>query len=171
MAITVFATRQQLRQAEPPKSEGRAQFVVGQGPGGGDGLTFATGSEVFQWSSNQTPGAQQPSGILGAWVDATGLSTGKTLQIKTPNQTFQFAAGAQGYIPITAQMPFTATISSPNGGTGTVTVIFYNYNPLFTGSVATAPAAGSETGSGGGSPGYSGGGYQPGRGGENQPEL
>lgn len=155
MAINLFASFTRLRQAEPP--EGRAMYSLGAGPGGGDGLTFATGNEVFQFNSNQIPGPQRPSGILGMWVDATNLTAGKNLIIKTANQIFVFAGGAQGYIPITSPVPFNVSVST-NGGLGTVAVILYNYNPLFTGSVTTAPAVGgSSGGSGSGSQGSGGG--------------
>lgn len=151
-----------MRQPEPP--EGRAAFPLGSGNGGGDGLDFAVGTEVFQFNTNQIPGPQRPSGIQGMWVDASSLTVGKNLTITTPTQTFVFAGGNQGYIPITVGVPLTLKITS-NGGTGTVFIILYNYNPLFTGSVSTAPVtpAGGGTGgsgtsgSGGGSGDYSGG--------------
>lgn len=135
-------------------------FPLGQGSGGGDGLTFVTGAEVFQFNSNQIPGPQRPTGILGMWVDATNLTAGKNLIIKTPTQTFIFAGGNQGYIPITASVPFTMSVST-NAGTGTVVVILYNFNPLFTGSVAVAPPVAGGTGTvgtaGSGSSGVGGG--------------
>jgi hypothetical protein len=171
MATNLFATKTGLRQPEPPKSEGRAMYVLGSGPGGGDGMTFTTGSEVYEWTSNQLPGPKQPSGILGAWVDAAGIESGKNLIVQTPTQTFQFAGGTQGYVPITSSMPFSLKVSTSGSGTGTANVTLYNYNPLFTGSVATAPGGSGSSGSPGSS-GYSGsgaGGNQGGGG--NRPEL
>ena len=152
--IQLYSGFLKLRQPEPP--EGRAAFSLGAGNGGGDGMDFAVGTETFQFNTNQIPGPQRPSGILGMWVDATNLTAGKNLIITTPTQTFVFGGGNQGYIPITAGVPFTMKITS-NGGTGTVFIILYNYNPLFTGSVSTAPAAGSSSGGSTGS-GTSGGG-------------
>ena len=152
-----FTQAIKLRQAEPP--EGRTMYPVGTGDGGGDGLNFATGNEVFQFSTNQVRGPQRPSAIMGAWVDASAMAAaaGKNIVITTPFQTFVFAAGNQGYIPVTVQPgPFTCTIKAQGGATGLLNLIFYNYNPLFTGSVATAPAAGGG-GSGGGTSGGSGG--------------
>jgi hypothetical protein len=155
----LFATLVGLRQPEPP--EGRKMLVLGTGPGGGDGLNFAVGTEVFQFNSNQSPGAQKLSGILGAWVDASNLTAGKNLVLQTATQKFVIAGGSQAYVVFTSTMPFSLSISS-GGGTGTVTVILYNYNPLFTGTVAGAPVGASGTGgsSGGGSggTGYQGGG-------------
>lgn len=157
MNTNLFANGTKLRQAEPP--EGRAMYVLGQGSGGGDGLDFVTGAEIFVFNSNQVSGPQHPTGILGAWVDATSLTAGKNLIIKTPTQTFIFAGGNQGYIPITSPMPFTIQVST-NGGTGVVAIILYNYNPLFTGSVAVAPtttgggSAGSGSGGSGGGSGF-----------------
>lgn len=129
------------------------------GTNGGDGMVFATGAEQFQFSTEQIPGPQRPSAIMGAWVDASAMAAaaGKNIVITTPWQTIIFAAGNQGYIPITVQRgPFTCVISAQGAAIGTLKVIFYNYNPLFTGSVATAPASGG-SGSGGGSSGGSSG--------------
>lgn len=158
MPTNLFASFFALRQPEPP--EGRAAFVLGQSSGGGDGLNFAVGTEVFQFSTNQIRSPQRPSGILGMWVDATNLTTGKNLIIQVGAQTFIFAGGggttpSQGYVPITTAMPATFKITS-GGGTGQITLILYNYNPLFTGSVATASQ--SSVGGGGGASGSGGGG-------------
>lgn len=144
-------------------------FPLGQGQGGGDGLDFVTGAEVFQFSSNQIPSMQKVSGILGMWVDATDLETGKNLVIQTPTQTFVFAGGNQGYVPITCQMPFSMKVSTTGGGTGQVYINLYNYNPLFTGSVATAtptPANSSGSGNYGNDGGSPGGGQTPPKGGQ-----
>jgi hypothetical protein len=171
VATTVFGTRQSLPQAEP--KEGRAKFPIGSGPGGGDGVTFVTGNEIFQWQSNQTPGPQEPSGIQGMWLDATALAANKHVQVAYEDQAPQFAAGTQGYFPIpSSKKPFVAQISSPDGGTGLVKITFYNYNPLFTGAISVAPASGSQTGSGaGGGSGYSGGGFTPPSEGGGRPTL
>ncbi|HXT74617.1 MAG TPA: hypothetical protein VN785_12260 [Candidatus Angelobacter sp.] len=155
MPTNLFASFLKLRQPEPP--EGRAMFPLGSGNGGGDGMNFAVGTEVFQFNTNQVPGGQRPSAILGMWVDARNLTAGKNLIITTPTQTFVFAGGNQGYVPITAPMPLNITITT-NGGTGTVFMILYNYNPLFTGSVATAPPQGTVSSGGGGISGTGGGG-------------
>lgn len=113
-------------------------------------MNFVVGTEVFQFNTNQIPGPQRPSGILGMWVDATNLTAGKNLIITTPTQVFVFGGGNQGYIPMTAGVPLTITVTT-NGGTGTVFIILYNYNPLFTGSISTAPVAGGAGGASGGS--------------------
>jgi len=156
-----FLGKLQLRQPEPP--EGRQMYPMGQGQGGGDGLNFATGAEVFQFDSETVPGPQKPSAIMGAWIDASAMAAaaGKNLVITTPYQTFVFAAGNQGYIPITIPKgKAVIKINAQGAPTGIVTVIFYNYNPLFTGSVATAPPQGTYTGGGtGGSGGGGGGGF------------
>lgn len=147
-----------LRQAEPP--EGRQMYPLGTGPGGGDGMNFAVGTEVFQWNPESIQSHVKPSAILGLWVDARNLTAGKNLIITTPYQVFVFAGGNQGYIPMTSQMPFQMTVTT-NGGTGVVNMIAYNYNPLFTGAPGiAAPSGGSGSGGGtGGGSGGSGGGF------------
>lgn len=152
--LNLFANAIKLRQPEPP--EGRTMYPLGQASGGGDGLTFATGAEVFQFNSEQVQGPQRPSAIMGMWVDATALTAGKNLTIKTGSQVFVFAGGNQGYIPITAQKgPIVITVST-NAGMGTVFVILYNYNPLFTGAPGIAVPAGGSSGGSGGTGGYGG---------------
>jgi hypothetical protein len=156
--VNLFANAIKLRQAEPP--EGRAMYPLGQSSGGGDGLDFVAGTEIFQFSSEQIPGPQRPSSILGMWVDATNLTAGKNLTIKTAWQTFVIAGGNQAYIPITVQKgPFSLTVSS-GGGQGVVIVILYNYNPLFTGAPGIAGAGGGAGGSGGSSGGQAPAGNQ-----------
>jgi hypothetical protein len=143
-----------IRQPEP--KEGRKAFPFNTP------IDFATGNEVFEWKSNAL-GNAEPSAIMGAWVDATALTSSQTLTIKINNglQTFQVQGGTQGYIIITAPNPFSVEISS-GGATGLVTIVFYNYNPLFTGSVATSggnsPAQASGSGGGGSNPPSQGGG-------------
>jgi uncharacterized membrane protein YgcG len=142
-----------IRQPEPPEGRKAIPFNTP--------IDFSTGNEVFEWKSNALGGAK-PSAIMGAWVDATAFTSSQTLTIKVNNglQTFQIQGGTQGYIIITAPEPFQAEISS-GGATGLVTVVFYNYNPLFTGSVATSsssPSQASGSGGGGAAPASSGGG-------------
>jgi hypothetical protein len=141
------STTVKLRQPEPP--EGRRMYPMGTGPGGGDGMNFATGSETFSWSSQNVQDQVKPSAILGLWVDARNLTSGKNLIITTPFQTVIIAGGSQGYVILTAQAPVTVTFTT-NGGTGIVFAIAYNYNPLFTGQISGAPVAGTPGGGGGG---------------------
>lgn len=140
-------------------------FPLGQGNGGGDGLDFVAGTEIFQFNSNQIQSVKKPSGIYGAWIDATALTSGKNLILKTPYQTVVVAGGSQQYVIFTSPMPFQLTVTT-NGGTGVVNIVLYNFNPLFTAAGgAGAPIGGS--GSGGGSYGGGGGsGYEGGGGGK-----
>lgn len=148
---------------DTPRSAPKTQYVLGTGNGGGDGMTFATGNEIFQWNSESIPYGFRPRQIISLWVDATGLTTGKNLILKTPTQQFVFAGGTQGYAIATLNAPFTMTITT-NGGTGTVNVTAYDYNTLYTGlNTGTGTSSGTTQTTGGSSGG--GGGYQGGGGG------
>lgn len=138
----------------------KTQYVLGTGNGGGDGMDFVAGTEVFQWNSESIPYGLKPRRIISLWIDASGLTAGKNLIIKTPTQTIVVAGGQQTYAIATLNAPFTMSIST-NGGTGTVNVTAYDYNVLYTGLPTTGSSASSGTtaatgGSGGG--GYQGGG-------------
>lgn len=151
--INLFSSRQEIRGYG-------GQFVLGSQSGGGGGVTFALGTEVFQFNSNQTPGSQPPRRILSMWVDASGLTTGKNLVITTPFQTFTIAGGTPGgYIVLIAPVPFTITFST-NAGTGTIFLIAYEFNALFVGAPgARVAGAGGGTGGSGGTGGGGGGGF------------
>lgn len=125
----------------------KAQYQLGTGPGGGDGMDFAAGTEVFQWNSENIPYGKRPGRIVSLWVDASQIATTKNLAISIQGgQTLVIQGGSQGYYILTASAPFTMTITS-GGGTGVVQVTAYNYNALFTGT-STGGAA-LQTGSGG----------------------
>jgi uncharacterized membrane protein YgcG len=157
-----------IRQGEPP--EGRKAFPI-------SGINFFTGNEVFTWSSRSL-GAGEPSHIISAFVDASALTAGKTLTININNgQQILVIAGptaaglpSQGYVIITAQMPFSMSITTNNGAAAAIIMTLYNYNALFTGAsqqtapVGAAGGSGGTGGSGGGSLG-GGGGNQSGGGG------
>lgn len=167
MATNLNAGRIGLRQAEPP--EGRDGFVLGPAFGGGDGLNFATGAEVFSFNSSSIQGPIKPSAIMSMWIDASALGTATpntaVLKIVTPTQTFIVQGGTQGYLICTSQVPFTLQIScSGAANTGTVKMILYNYNALNTGNFATGAGVGAggtsspSNPSGGGGGGISGSG-------------
>lgn len=148
-------------------SEPKTQYVLGVGNGGGDGMDFAAGTEVFQWNSESVPYGFKPRRIISLWVDASQLTSGKNLTIKTPTQTIVIAGGSQTYAVATLNAPFTMTITT-NGGTGVVNVTAYDYNVLYTGlpvAAASSGAGSGGSGGGGGGGGYQGGGYQGGGGG------
>jgi hypothetical protein len=150
-----------LRQNEPPKGEGRKGYPLQVN---GPNVTFLTGAEVYEWKSNSL-GVGSPSAIMGAWVDATNVAQGKQLTLNFNNglQVFDIPGGSQGYIVCTVQAPVDLIVTTNNGAGVTVTIILYNYNPLFTGSVSTnsapPPVAGGTTG--GGTGGSGGGGINP----------
>lgn len=154
-----------LRQPNPPQGEGRKGYPL-FGPNGPQ-ISFLTGAEVFEWKSNSL-GVGTPSAILGAWVDATGISDNTkqvTINFNNGYQVFDIQGGEQGYIVCTPQAgPVDVQITTNNGAACEVTVILYNYNPLFTGlepgqAAAGAPPVGSQSGSGSG--GTGGGGTGP----------
>lgn len=147
----------------------KTQYDLGQSSGGGDGITFAIGNEVFTWNSNSVPSSVKPRRIISLWIDATGLTAGKNLIVQAGRQTFVVPGGtSQGFSIFAGNPPFNVQIST-NGGTGTVHVIAYDYNVLFTGtssgggSVVQASGSGS-SGAGGGGQSYGGGGGGGGRG-------
>lgn len=155
-----------LRQNEPPKLEGRKGYPLTSTLG--PNVTFLTGDEIFEWKSNAL-GVGAPSAIMGAWVDASDVAEDAELILNFNGgfQVFQIPGGSQGYIVCTAQAPVDLLVSTTNGAAVTCTVILYNYNPLFTGSIstnaATPPVAGGTTGggAGGGTGGGGGGGINP----------
>lgn len=144
-----------IRQPEPP--EGRKLLNLNPP------IVFTTGAEVYQFNSLAL-GNSPFSGILSAWVDASNFADTLFLIFTINNgaQVIKVQGGTQGYVIITAQMPMTITITisaAPAAATA-LQVILYNYNALFTGSVATAPAIASGSGGGissGGSGGSGGG--------------
>jgi hypothetical protein len=157
-----------LRQNEPPKGEGRKGFPLTSTLG--PQLSFLTGNETFEWKSTNL-GNAAPSAIMGAWVDATNVATGKFLTLSFNNgfQVFNIEGGTQGYIVATIQGPIDLLITTNNAAGVVATVILYNYNPLFTGvavsaAAAAAPVSSQSGGSGsggGGTGGSGGGGFQP----------
>jgi len=174
----LYAVRTKLRQPEPP--EGRAKYELGQGAGGGDGMNFATGAEIFNFSTNQIPEAQRPSGIMGAWIDATAMAAaaGKQVTVQIGTQVFVVLAGTQTYVVCAQTVPCNTKVTAQGGATGQCQVTLYNYNPLFTGqgAVSTAASGGGGAGGtgGGGAPGGyggSGGGGGGGTGGHGHPTL
>lgn len=147
----------------------KTQYVLGTGSGGGDGMDFATGNEIFQWGSESVPSGVKPRRIITLWIDASNLTAGKNLIVSTPIQQIVVPGGTQTYAIATLNAPFTMKIST-NGGTGLVNVTAYDYNVLYTGistgqsnSTASTGAGSGSGGSGGGS--GSGAGYQGGGGG------
>jgi uncharacterized membrane protein YgcG len=167
----LYAVATKLRQPEPP--EGRHKCELGQGAGGGDGMDFATGNEVFTFTTIKLPQAQQPSGIMGAWIDATAMpaGAGKQITVQIGTQSFVVLAGTQTYVVCAQTVPANITVTSQGGATGQAQVTLYNYNPLFTGqggsanSTSGARSGGSSSG-GSGSGGGSGGGGGTGGGGK-----
>lgn len=147
---------------QPEPREGRAAIPVTEANGAP--LNFATGSEVFQWTSNSMQAqGRRPSGILSAWLDATGLTAGKNLIVSNGTIQVEIAGGSQSYVLLPTPLPGTVTIST-NGGTGVVTVVLFNFNVNALGSYVVAGSSGSGSGvapSGGG-----GGGYAPTGGGD-----
>src|SRR6266567_4566601 len=119
---------------EPP--EGRKAFPL-------QGLVFATGAEIFTWSS-ASMGAGQASHIISMWVDTTSLAAGKTLTLNINNgqQIIVVPTATQGYVVVTIQMPFNVVITTNNAAACTPIVILYNYNALYTG-ISSAPGAGA----------------------------
>lgn len=142
----------------------KTQYVLGTGSGGGDGMDFATGNEVFTWSSESVPSGVKPKRIISLWVDASGLTAGKNLIIKTPTQQIVVAGGQQTYVVATLNAPFTMQVST-NAGTGTVNVTAYDYNALYTGTSTASTAGTGTSGGSGGSGGGGSGGYEGGGGG------
>jgi hypothetical protein len=166
MATNLYAVRTKLRQPEP--KEGRAKYELGQGAGGGDGMDFATGNETFTFNTTQIPEAQRPSGIMGAWIDATGMAVGAGTQVtvKIGTQTFVVTAGTQAYVVAAQTVPCLTVVTAQGGAMGQLQVTLYNYNPLFTGqSNAAVPGGASSGGSGGSSGGGTSGGGGGGGGG------
>jgi uncharacterized membrane protein YgcG len=158
--IILFASITRFR--DDPRAAPKTQYVLGTGNGGGDGMDFAAGTEVFQWSSEAVPYGLKPRRIISLWIDASALTAGKNLIIKTPTQQIVVAGGQQTYAIATLNAPFTMSIST-NGGTGTVNVTAYDYNVLYTGLPGAGQVASSgTTQSTGGSGGGGGGGYQGG---------
>lgn len=143
----------------------KTQYALGQSNGGGDGATFATGNEIFVWNSEAVRGGIRSKRIISVWIDASALTNGKNLIVKSGNQQLVIAGGTPGgYFVFALNVPFTVTIST-NGGTGTIYFIAYDYNALYTGvsgSSAGTPVQSSggvsSGGTGGGSGGSSGGG-------------
>jgi hypothetical protein len=160
----LYATSTRLRQPEPP--EGRMKYELGQGAGGGDGMNFAVGTEVFTYTTLKLPQAQQPSSIMGAWIDTTAMAAGagKQVTVQIGTQTFVVTAGSQTYVVCAQTVPLNVTVTAQGGATGQVQVTLYNYNPLFTGQGAVAAAAatggarGGSQNAGGGAGGSGGGG-------------
>ncbi len=149
----LFASINRFRDA--PGVSVKAQYVLGTGPGGGDGMNFATGAEVFQWNSETVPYGLKPRRIVSLWVDASQLTAGKNLTIVTPAQTIVVAGGSQGYMIATLNAPFTMIVKT-NAGTGVVQITAYDFNALFAGTAsAGAPVGGGATSSGGGGGGGS----------------
>lgn len=161
----LFASINRFR--DTPGAPPKTQYVLGTGPGGGDGMDFATGSEIFSWSSESVPSSVKPRRIITLWIDASNLTAGKNLIIITGPQAIVVPAGTQTYAIATLNVPFTMRVST-NGGTGTVSITAYDYNVLYTGATyVPAGSSGAGAGSGGGlsSGGSGGGGYQGGGGG------
>lgn len=148
---------------QPEPREGRAAIPVTEANGAP--LNFVTGSEVFQWTSNSMQAqGRRPSGILSAWLDATGLTAGKNLIVSNGTIQVEIAGGSQSYVLLPTPLPGTVTIST-NGGTGTVTVVLFNFNVNALGSYVVAGSSGSGSGAGS-SGGGGGGGYAPTGGGD-----
>jgi hypothetical protein len=160
MANPIYLTIPQkigLRLPIPPKGEGFNAYPVNSP--GANGIVFATGSEIFQFSSwgKYNP----PSAIMSFWADAS-LCAGAGLNaiLATPNQRFVIPVSTQGYVICTEQTPFNLTVSAAAGFTGTFKLILYNYNVFFTGQSGSGGgnvAGGGASGGSGGGPGATGG--------------
>lgn len=152
----LFASITRFR--DVPHANPKTQYVLGTGFGGGDGMDFAIGTEVFEWNSDSVPSGVKPKRIITLWIDATNLTAGKNLIVKSKTQQVVIPGGQQDYVVFTVSAPFTITIST-NGGTGVVNVTAYDFNAIYTGTSSGSTAGAS---SGGGSGGTGGGGYSGG---------
>ena len=140
----------------PWLKNGGTIFPLGVSNGGVDGMDFATGAEVFQFNTNNVVGQQKPKVIYSAWVDATAVTAGKNIQLKTPFQNIVVTGGTQQFVIILAPAPFWIIVTSPGGGTGQVYINLYYFNPLFAGGPggrASSPISGGSGAGGGGTPG------------------
>ena len=143
-----------VRQPNPP--EGRKGLPLNQP--NGNGITFVTGNEVFEFDSKSL-GNAEVSGVYGAWVDASQLLPLNAVAQQSNNlkivissasglsQTFIVPFGTQGYIVVIAPKHVSITISAFSTNAegplnGQAFVILYNFNPLFSG-VETNGAAGT----------------------------
>jgi hypothetical protein len=141
----IITTTPQTIPQENPR-EGRLALELGIS--GMAGLSFATGTEVYQWDTNSLQGPQRMSALLSAWVDATAVPVAaptdppQFLYVKIGRQTFAIPAGTQTYLVCTPVMPANIIISTNAGASDppyVVQVILYNYNVNFTGGIATVP--------------------------------
>lgn len=143
-----------VRQPNPP--EGRKGLPLNQV--NGNGITFATGGEVFQFDTKSL-GNAEVSGIYGAWVDASQLTINAAppavnylkIIVSSANglsQTFLVPTGSQGYLVIIAPKHVTVTITTQNigGVAGQAQVILYNFNPLFSGVDTNGASAAANAG-------------------------
>ncbi len=129
----------------------KTEYTLGQSSGGGDGMNFALGTEVFQWNSECVPSGVKPRHIVSLRVDTSQLTAGKSLTINAAGRNYVVAAGSTGYVIVALNAPFTMSITS-GGGTGVVNVSAYDYNALFTGTHGSVgPAGQSASGVSGGS--------------------
>lgn len=145
----LFAAINRFR--DVPRGVPKTQYILGTGNGGGDGMDFAVGTEVFQWSSENIPYGLKPKRIITLWVDCSAIAAG-TITIQTGTQKFVFTAASQGYVILTMNAPFTMKVSA-TGATGLVNITAYDFNANYTGTADVAPATASGTlGSGAGEP-------------------
>jgi hypothetical protein len=119
----------------------KTEWALGTGPGGGDGMDFATGAEIFQWSSESVPSGAKPRRLASLRVDTSAWgAAANSLVIIINGRTYTFPGGNVGYLVVTANAPFTMIVKGLTQNiAGQVGLAAYDYNALFTGAVV-APA-------------------------------
>lgn len=108
-------------------------------------IDFATGTEVFVWSSESMNTPRRPSGILSVWLDASGIvetvsGTQAIVVCDTGIQQVKIANAEQQYVILACPMPANLQFTV-QGGTGLLRAIAFNYNVFSTGTVLSTPAA------------------------------
>jgi len=132
MTTQLYAGRVGLKQAEP--KEGRFAYVLGASAGGGDGLPFLVGNEIFTFNSENINSFVKPKSIQSIWIDAFNLTASQLINLFFNEQQVVIAGGKQGYIVLAVKVPFILKVTS-SGGIGTVNIILYNYNVFYTGAI------------------------------------
>jgi hypothetical protein len=92
------------------------------------GILFVTGNEVFSFDSNALQIQGKLSSIVCAWIDATGLTHGKSLYLTNGMERLVIPGGTQGYYAVTTAMPMNATISADAGAAGAITINLFNFS-------------------------------------------
>lgn len=134
----------------------KIEYALGTGPGGGDGMTFDTGAEIFTWNSDSVPNGVKPRRIVSLWIDCSAITAG-AINISIGRQNFVFTGaaggGPQGFVVCTANAPINIRVSSV-GATGLVNITAYNYNANYTGTTAEAALPATPAGSSSGQTAY-----------------